>query len=290
MSANGSAVVLGGTGFVGRHVCVALRKRGFDVIAVARRPPKHEPTERFLALDVGRLSAKDLAAELEAIGPTVIVNAIGSIWGRTNEQMWEAAATPTLRLLEALALLDSPPRLVHLGSVLEYGRVQVGTTVEVELDPLLAHRDYVDVRDVADAVVAAATSTVSGELVDIGGRPAPTGRQQPVRYPAQQADVRTAWASEIGDPQHHAPVGRACRCARWWNCSSSAADCPRSSRSAPGQGSGTPQRTGSEWTSNQPSACSAGVHAGHWPTRWTRSGTSSSNDNTYRRETGSHST
>jgi len=46
----------------------------------------------------------------------------------------------------------------------------------VELDPLLAHRDYVDVRDVADAVLAAAVSPLSGVLVDIG-----RGESVPVR-------------------------------------------------------------------------------------------------------------
>jgi uncharacterized protein YbjT (DUF2867 family) len=69
MSARGRAVVLGGTGFVGRHVCAALVERGFEVIAVARRPPDHSPADRFLALDLGRLPAACLAAELAAIEP-----------------------------------------------------------------------------------------------------------------------------------------------------------------------------------------------------------------------------
>ncbi|MCO1576059.1 NAD(P)-dependent oxidoreductase [Crossiella sp. SN42] len=236
MSANGSAVVLGGTGFAGRHVSAELRERGFDVVVVARRPPDHEQAGRFLAMDLARLPAEELARELAAIGPRVIVNAAGSSWGRTEEQMWAAVATPTFRLLDALAQLRQRPRVVQLGSVLEYGEVKAGTTVGaatvarptgaygvaklaatqavlsqtrtgrlsgmvlrianlagpgspavsllgrvatrllsangqpavVELDPLLAYRDYVDVRDVADAVAAAALSPVSGRLVDIG--------------------------------------------------------------------------------------------------------------------------
>ncbi|MCK2241327.1 MULTISPECIES: NAD-dependent epimerase/dehydratase family protein [unclassified Crossiella] len=244
MSANGSAVVLGGTGFAGRHVCAELRRRGFDVVVVARKPPDYEPPGRFLALDLGQSPAEELARELEVIGPRVIVNAAGSSWGRTEEQMWAAVAPPTFRLLDALALLAERPRLVQLGSVLEYGQVQAGTTVGagtvarptgaygmaklattqavlsqtrtgrlagmvlrianlagpgspevsllgrvarlllgaqgqravIELDPLLAHRDYVDVRDVADAVAAAALSPVSGRLVDIG-----RGQSFPVR-------------------------------------------------------------------------------------------------------------
>lgn len=244
MSARGSVVVLGGTGFIGRHVCARLAEMGFDVVAVARRPPDRELAGRFLAMDLTRVPAAALAEELAEIGPRVVVNATGSIWGRHNDdQMWDGAVVPTQRLLDALKLLDTRPRLIHLGSVLEYGPVRAGTTggadtaarpgsaygraklhatqavlaeiragrfegmvlrianvagpgspavsllgrvaerllaadgtgqAEIELDPLLAHRDYVDVRDVTDAVTAAVTSTVSGELVPIGrGEPVP---------------------------------------------------------------------------------------------------------------------
>ncbi|MFJ1597398.1 NAD-dependent epimerase/dehydratase family protein [Streptomyces sp. NPDC088261] len=236
MSVNGSAVVLGGTGFVGRHACTALSARGFDVLAVARGAPPSGEAGRFLAFDVARQPPEDLAKVLDELRTEVVVNAVGSIWGRTDEEMWDAVTVPTLRLLDALALLSAPPRIVHLGSVLEYGRMSVGTTASpatverpgsaygraklaatlavlerlrshrlrgvvlritnlagplspdvsllgrvanqlwaaagepavVELDPLLAHRDFVDVRDVADAVVAAATSPVTGELINIG--------------------------------------------------------------------------------------------------------------------------
>ncbi|MEU9062161.1 NAD(P)-dependent oxidoreductase [Streptomyces sp. NPDC048430] len=236
MSANGRVVVLGGTGFVGRHVCAALECRGTEVAVVARRPPDHEVVGPFLALDLAQRPARESAERLDALAPFAVVNSTGSIWGNTDAQMWEAAAAPTLRLLDILALMESRPRLVHLGSVLEYGRTRVGTASDVaapahptsaygraklaatravlerieagelegmvlrianlagprspdvsllgrvagqlwaaggqpaavELDPLLAHRDYVDVRDVADAVVAAVDSKVSGEIVDIG--------------------------------------------------------------------------------------------------------------------------
>ncbi|MFC8870967.1 NAD-dependent epimerase/dehydratase family protein [Streptomyces sp. NPDC057148] len=236
MSANDRVVVLGGTGFLGRHVCAALCGRGLDVVAVARTPPADLPAWRFLSRDLVALSPPELARDLAGLRPSVVVNAVGSIWGRRDDQMWEAATVPTLRLLDALALLPERPRLVHLGSVLEYGRMRAGsstTTVDVarptsaygraklaatravlhrlrageltgmvlrvsnlagpgspdvsllgqvagqlvqaagrpaviRLDPLLAYRDYVDVRDVAEAVVAAVLSPRSGELVDIG--------------------------------------------------------------------------------------------------------------------------
>ncbi|MET9677247.1 NAD(P)-dependent oxidoreductase [Streptomyces sp. NPDC006482] len=51
-----------------------------------------------------------------------------------------------------------------------------GEPVTVELAPLRAHRDYVDVRDVSAAVLAAALSSASGRAVDIG-----RGEAVPVR-------------------------------------------------------------------------------------------------------------
>lgn len=230
--------VLGATGFVGPHVCDALAARGDQVLAVARRPPDRPGGHRFVPIDLGRSRPCDIAAVLDAERPAVVVNAVGSIWGRSDEEMWSATAEPVIRLLDAVALLSSRPRLVHLGSVLEhgpggpgdtagpaattapataYGRAKLAATravldrtatgevdgmvlrvanvagpgsprvsllgkvaerlvaagparapVVIELDALLARRDYVDVRDVADAVVAAVDRPCSGAVVDIG--------------------------------------------------------------------------------------------------------------------------
>ncbi|MFD3735177.1 NAD-dependent epimerase/dehydratase family protein [Streptomyces sp. NPDC058632] len=245
MPARPGVLVLGGTGFVGRHVCEGFGDLGYEVVAAARRPPDAPLAGRFRRLDLGTQPVQEVAAVLADLRPAVVVNAVGSIWGRTDPEMWDAVAAPALRLLDALELLGERPRLVHLGSVLEYGRVAAGTTMgaavaarptsaygraklaateavldrtrtgrltgmvlrianlagpgspevsllgrvagrlawpgpdgiaRIELDPLLARRDYVDVRDVADAVIVAATSAVTGELVDLG-----RGESVPVR-------------------------------------------------------------------------------------------------------------
>ncbi|MEV7289276.1 NAD-dependent epimerase/dehydratase family protein [Streptomyces sp. NPDC093252] len=263
MPARPGALVLGGTGFVGRHVCEGLGDLGHEVVAAARRPPDTPLAGRFQRLDLGTQPVRETAAVLAALRPAVVVNAVGSIWGRTDPEMWDAVAAPTLRLLDALDLLpeDHRPRLVHLGSVLEYGRVAPGTTMRaavtarptsaygraklaateavldrartgrltgmvlrvanlagpgspevsllgrvagrlarpgpdgvarIELDPLLARRDYVDVRDVADAVIAAATSPLTGELVDLG-----RGESVPVRALVDLLVERSGVRAEI---------------------------------------------------------------------------------------------
>ncbi|WP_369172876.1 NAD-dependent epimerase/dehydratase family protein [Streptomyces sp. R28] len=235
---HGSVIVLGGAGYVGRHVCAAFAARGRDVVWVGRRAPERPMPYRCVTLDLAGTDAGKLAEVLDAERPDTVVNCVGSIWGRTDAQMWSATAVPTLRLLDALALMAARPRLVHLGSVLEYGPVPpdtsvgadatplpdtaygrsklaasdavlrgtadgrvdgivlrvsnvsgpgtprisllgqvaerllaaagTGTEAVVELSRLRAHRDYVDVRDVADAVVAAARAPAVAVPVGIG--------------------------------------------------------------------------------------------------------------------------
>ncbi|GAB2840626.1 NAD-dependent epimerase/dehydratase family protein [Lentzea nigeriaca] len=214
-------IVLGGTGFVGRHVCDAFTAAGHEVLAVARKPP---PAPRFRALDLSGTSAEALAEVLGSCA--AVVDATGSSWGLSEEDMATRCLALSENLQAALALLPVRPRLVHLGSVLEYGPIPHGESAgrstpelpdtsygvaklaaarlvvssggvvlrvanavgpglpatsllgqvasallagrDVELAPLSAFRDYVDVRDVAAAAVAAAHSEVSGEIIGIG--------------------------------------------------------------------------------------------------------------------------
>ncbi|MBB1252292.1 NAD-dependent epimerase/dehydratase family protein [Streptomyces alkaliterrae] len=228
-----TVLVLGATGFVGRHVCAAFTAAGHRVVAVARTAVDGLAAARFTPLDLARTPAEDVARLLEEERIDVVVNCIGSIWGAPPEKMVERCTAPTLRLLEALAVTSRRPRLVQLGSVLEqgsppataYGQAKLaateavlradargevdalvlrvanaagpgtpeisllgqvaarlkeaagrGESALVELTALRAHRDYVDVRDVADAVLAAAGSTATGEVVGIG-----RGEAVPVR-------------------------------------------------------------------------------------------------------------
>ncbi|MDT9691518.1 NAD(P)-dependent oxidoreductase [Streptomyces sp. P9(2023)] len=228
-----TVLVLGATGFVGRHVCATFAADGYRVVAVARTPVEGLAAHRFVSFDLARTPAEETARLLEDERIDVVVNSIGSIWGAPPEEMAERCTAPTRRLLDALALTSRRPRLVQLGSVLEYGsppataygqaklaateavlaagargevdalvlRIanaagpgtpdvsllgQVGARLReaaargesavVELAPLRAHRDYIDVRDVAEAVLAAARTTATGHVIGIG-----RGEAVPVR-------------------------------------------------------------------------------------------------------------
>ncbi|UNO40760.1 NAD(P)-dependent oxidoreductase [Streptomyces sp. MST-110588] len=237
----GRAMVFGGTGFVGRHICAAFAHHGWDVVAVSRRPAQVSGARTAVALDVVRAAPADVGRLLADHGPDVVVNAAGSYWGLDEEGMRASFGTLTARLLAALAARPAPARLVHLGTVMEhaptprgqaltersplgptgaYGRAKLaatravldsgldalvlrltnsvgpgvhrqslvgkvaqalhqareaGTRAEITLAPLRAERDYLDVRDLGDAVVAAASATARG-VVNIG-----SGHAYPVR-------------------------------------------------------------------------------------------------------------
>ncbi|MFI5807675.1 NAD-dependent epimerase/dehydratase family protein [Streptomyces sp. NPDC051561] len=232
------ALVLGGTGFVGSHLCEAFAAAGAGVLAVSTRGER--PVD---LLAPGGVDA--LAALLTAERPDVVVNAAGRAWRAGSEQMEQGNAVLVDRLLEALLTQPHRPRLIQLGSVHEYGpgAGDRGTPEDHEPAPvtpygrtklrgtrsvlrvaaaagpeavvlrlanvigpgtppgsllrtvadliaeaaaelragrapeplpfggLTARRDFVDVADVADAVLAVASAparTVAGQIVNIG--------------------------------------------------------------------------------------------------------------------------
>ncbi|MER5704803.1 NAD(P)-dependent oxidoreductase [Micromonospora sp. NPDC002296] len=248
--------VLGGTGFVGRHVCAALTAAGAEVTTVSRTEPADpdgEPPGRWAGMDLAGAPSERIAALLADLDAAVVVNCAGAVWRPTPEQLRSGNVDLVVRLMAALGRLDRPPRLVQLGSVHEYGagaehgptpedhptapvtdyglsklrgsqavidaaraggldavvlraanstgphlprgsllggiagrladfarsRPAAGVAMPLSLAPLTVRRDFVDIRDVADAVVSAAAPAgppLVGEVVNVG-----SGRAVPVR-------------------------------------------------------------------------------------------------------------
>jgi nucleoside-diphosphate-sugar epimerase len=227
--------VLGATGCVGRHVCAALAARSHTVLAIARRPvPDIASKYRFCSMDIASIDAPQVASALVEEDVDIIVNATGS-WSSNEEDLRYAHIQLVERLLAVVALMPTTPRLVHIGSVHEYGPVPAESSVQEDTatapktvyaktkligselvldtcaagdvdavvlrvanvygphpapesflgalveklrtaDPITglelsiadARRDYVDVRDVAEAVVLAAKRPVTGQVINIG--------------------------------------------------------------------------------------------------------------------------
>ncbi len=218
------ALVLGGTGFLGRHVAAALLAAGWAVRTASRGG---DPRRRdALRIDLAGAGPATLAVLLDALRPDVVVNCAGATDADPRGLAAMNAGLPE-RLVTALTL-GPPCRLVHLGSAAEYGATPLGSAVAedhparpvgaygtsklagtllvglgraagldavvlrvfnpvgpgaptttllgrlaaelgtgppdapLRLGALSATRDFVDVRDVAEAVVAAASA---GELV-----------------------------------------------------------------------------------------------------------------------------
>lgn len=235
-------LLLGGSGFLGRHIRAAFAAAGFPVLSVHRQARETQGGRRDVHLDLVAAQPGELARL--CAGADVVVNASGVVWGGTERQMSAVNAELVGRLTEAIAGLPTRPRLIQLGSAYEYGPGIPGTSVgedappapttvygrtklrgsqavlraareravegmvlrisvacgpgaprgslpgivaqhlaaghrELRLAPLRAHRDLVDVRDVADAVVAAArrpAGAVTGRVFNIG-----RGEALPVR-------------------------------------------------------------------------------------------------------------
>lgn len=223
--------VLGATGCVGRHLCEAFAASGCPVLAVSRRYVPQVDGYRFRSLDVAGTSSEEIATLLaeERIG--VVVNATLG-WG---PELHYVNVRLVERLLGALRRMSSPPRLIQLGTIHEYGPVPRGTSIDEEVRPdprtpyakakltasgmvldairagqakgvvlrvtntigphpatesffgslattlrtaeattgvdltiADAHRDYVDVRDAADAVMRASLVPLDGTVINIG--------------------------------------------------------------------------------------------------------------------------
>jgi nucleoside-diphosphate-sugar epimerase len=240
------AIVLGGTGYVGRNVCDAFSAAGYEVLVIARRDRGVPPGCRMIAADLATTSVAALTKMIADAQPASVVNAAGGVWGVSKEEILATSREVTQRLLPAMIGARCRSRIIQFGSMMEYlptpegtsldehapvgpvdtygwaklaasetvlrataagdlrgivlrisnvagpgapvgsllGRTahqlieaaEAGRVAEVELAPLRARRDYIDVRDVADAAVLAAQSDLTDLVLNVGRGTAVTVR------------------------------------------------------------------------------------------------------------------
>ncbi len=113
-------LLLGATGFIGRHVRAALEATpGVTGLVCPRR------TE----LDLLTAEEAQLGTVLGRHEPNVVVNCTGRLDG-TRAELMTVHAMVTARLLDAIAARAPHTRLVRLGSAGEYGPVGHGTRIK----------------------------------------------------------------------------------------------------------------------------------------------------------------
>lgn len=118
-----TVAVVGGTGFLGRHIRTRLAAAGTPALSVARRPAGDAPS---VALDLRTVTSGELADVLIAHRATAVVNAAGAVWDYDERQLAELNVLLVENLRDAVAKVPWPVRVVQLGTVFEYARPRQG--------------------------------------------------------------------------------------------------------------------------------------------------------------------
>lgn len=159
--------VIGGTGSVGRHVCAEFADAGWDVVVIARDPARSNASYRFVALDVATADVDRITEVLAAEHVSVVVNAAGQWSGGVDE--WTSAHIHLSRnLVAAVSRLRPKAKVVHLGTVHEYGVQPPGTMVDETIEPT-PQTDYARTKFAGSAAVlaAAAAGDIDGVVLRI---------------------------------------------------------------------------------------------------------------------------
>ena len=114
-----NAIVTGGSGFIGRHLVRALRRRGVDVTTVGRKP---SADTAHVVLDEASWDSPALDRVLEDAGPDCIFHLAGKARGTPAELTYTNLGLMRA-LLRALKRTTMRPRLIVAGSAAEYGSV-----------------------------------------------------------------------------------------------------------------------------------------------------------------------
>lgn len=130
-------LVTGAGGFIGRHLCLALRAQGFETIAIGRRnSAAHRYVDSFIAIE-GKPQSADLEGMLVHVQPDAVYHLAGSSTAPTLHELYDTNVFYAARLLQACRSLKKTPKIIMAGSAAEYGKPQrIGRPIK-EADPAL---------------------------------------------------------------------------------------------------------------------------------------------------------
>lgn len=134
-------LITGGTGFVGSHLCPALRRLGADVVAIARHVDSNADSGEVRSVDC--LDPSALGALVRDHMPEFVVHLAASRdRGLSLPQIragYDANLMATLNLLAACEEVGCQPRFIFLGSCEEYGSCPAPFEEDVRERPTSAY-------------------------------------------------------------------------------------------------------------------------------------------------------
>jgi nucleoside-diphosphate-sugar epimerase len=159
---NRCVAVLGGTGSVGKHICAEFLRSGYRVVVVARNPAGGAAVRDQVALDLAAATPERVGDVLRESAADVVVNATDAAnatdgWERTEAEMAQANVGMVTTLVSAMSALPHRPRLVHVGTIHEYGPAAAGTAISETYPPRPASV-YARTKLAGSAAVLAATA------------------------------------------------------------------------------------------------------------------------------------
>lgn len=191
-------MVLGGTGFIGRQVAEACRKKlDRDVIVVARTIVSHHRRVGTVELDLAGADPAQVVALLDKTRPAAIINCAGATSG-SAAQMFADNVRAVSNLVDAIAKCRHSPRLVHIGSAAEYGGGRVGVPID-ESSPPRPVSPYGVTKLAATTIVTDAIEggALSGVVLRVFN---PVGPGSPTSSVAGRIVDEIRHAREIGEP------------------------------------------------------------------------------------------
>jgi nucleoside-diphosphate-sugar epimerase len=152
-------LVTGGSGFLGRHLLDRLESEPVDVVALGRHPLDRRGAIRFVEGDL--LDQRGLTVSLSWVVPDVVFHLAGKTPPADPEALDRSNRLATVVLVDALASLARPIRLIVAGSAAELGPVPVEELPVAESRPCRPDGDYGRSKLAATEVALAAPASIT---------------------------------------------------------------------------------------------------------------------------------
>lgn len=161
-----TALVTGGHGFVGTHLCALLEVRGWDVVVMSRTP-RQMPGRRSMLVDLA--SGAGLEEALEAARPDVVFHLAGPATRAADDvgPIFRDVVGATYQLGLALRRTGLRPRLVLAGSSAQYGDLPRSLNPVTEDAPFRPVSAYGYAKVAAEAVIRGLFDDGSVEVIPV---------------------------------------------------------------------------------------------------------------------------